>query len=51
MWGHDIGLILYPNSSSRLAAAEPLFKFGLLGFLTAIPAASPPCRFPAEKFV
>jgi len=25
----------------RLAAAEPLFKFGRLGFWTAIPAASP----------
>ena len=30
----------YPNSSSRRAAAEPLFKLGLLGFLTAIPASS-----------
>ena len=43
------------NYSSRLAAAEPLFKFGLIGFLTAIPASSassgPAAKSPSSSLV
>src|SRR5947209_208129 len=37
----DLQSVAYSNPSSKLAAAEPLFKFGFCGFFTAIPAVSP----------